>query len=122
VLLGFRSPHRQTYPGVWDAIGGHANDGESVADALVREVYEEIQVKPTEFAHLATLDEPRPEINGKVIYHVFIVTAWDGNEPVACGDEHSAISWFPVGDAARLPLAHPGYRGLLEQLAGSLPD
>ena len=116
VLLGFRSPDRTAYPGVWDAIGGHANAGESLAEALVREVREEIQVTPTEFTYLAALEEPRPHINGDVVYHLFLVTGWDGEDPAMCGDEHSSISWFPIRDAVRLPLAHPGYRGLLEQL------
>ena len=71
VLLGLRSGNRSIYPGVWDAIGGHADPGESPSEALVRELAEEIQVRPLEFHVLATLPELQPEINGAASYHMF---------------------------------------------------
>src|SRR5436190_8776587 len=47
VLLVRRSPHRSTYPGFWSFPGGHVEPGESLAEALVREVREEVGVVPT---------------------------------------------------------------------------
>ncbi len=59
VLLGLRSQTRSSYPGVWDAIGGHAKPTEAPREALVRELEEEIQITPIAFRDLATLVEPR---------------------------------------------------------------
>ena len=91
VLLGLRSEHRSFYPGVWDAIGGHAESSESPRAALIRELNEEIQVTPIEFVELATLSEQQPNINGEAMYHIFLVTRWDGVGPAAQGHEHSEI-------------------------------
>lgn len=116
VLLGLRSPNNSAYPGVWDVVGGHANPDESPCEALVRELAEEIQVTPIEFHELATLPEPNPGINGAAAYHIFLVTSWTGKGPVATGDEHSEIRWFPISEAIELNLAHPGYVELLKRL------
>jgi 8-oxo-dGTP diphosphatase len=117
VLLGLRSQNRSFYPGAWDAIGGHVEASESLRDALVRELNEEIQVTPLDFVELSTLRDPHPDINGVVAYHIFLVTRWEGPGPSAHDDEHSEIRWFDVSDAATLDLAHPGYVELLKGLA-----
>lgn len=114
VLLGLRSKHRASYPGVWDAIGGHAQEGESPQEALVRELSEEIGVTPTEFMELATLSEPTLETTRT--HHIFLVTGWTASGPVARGDEHSEIRWFTIQEAVELNLAHPDYAKLLKQL------
>ncbi|MFE9552487.1 NUDIX hydrolase [Streptomyces sp. NPDC006692] len=36
-----RSPHRRLFPDCWDIVGGHVEPGESLLDALAREVTEE---------------------------------------------------------------------------------
>lgn len=116
VLLGLRSIRHSSYPGVWDVFGGHAHPAESPSEALVRELHEELQLTPIKFRELATLPELEPEINGAVVYHIFVVTRWTGRGPIATGDEHSEIRWFPISDAIELRLAHPGYIELLKQL------
>src|SRR5687767_3640638 len=118
VLLGLRSKHRAFYPGVWDAIGGHAKASESLRDALVRELNEEIHVTPVDFVELANVPDLHPDTNGVVAYHIFLVTRWDGTGPVAQGDEHSEIRWFSPSEAITLDLAHPAYIELLKGLAG----
>ena len=55
-----RSGDRKFYPGVWDIIGGHCEGGEAPADALVRELEEEIGVKAHVFEEIAVLEEPQP--------------------------------------------------------------
>jgi 8-oxo-dGTP diphosphatase len=36
-----RSPHRRLFPNTWDIVGGHVEPGETLEEALRREVYEE---------------------------------------------------------------------------------
>ncbi len=58
VLLGKRAASRALYPGVWDVFGGHQEAGETIAEALVRELAEELDVTPLDYVELAVLDEP----------------------------------------------------------------
>ena len=116
ILLGKRSPGGTYYPNVWDVIGGHQEDGESLDETLRRELEEEIGVTPTEFREVAVLAERAPEIHGERAYHVFAVTAWHGPGPAMRGDEHTEIGWFTVDDALELDLADPGYKDVLRCL------
>ena len=108
MLLAKRSADRVFYPGVWDIIGGHCESGETPAETLVRELQEEVNIRPRSFHEIAVLDEPRPAEHGQAQYHVFIVTAWGGAEQLL-GVEHSELCWLRLDEALRLPLAHPDY-------------
>jgi 8-oxo-dGTP diphosphatase len=41
IFIQRRSPHRRLFPDTWDIVGGHVEPGESIEDALRREVFEE---------------------------------------------------------------------------------
>lgn len=117
LLLGRRSPHRRSYPDCWDVLGGHLEDGETPAQALVREVGEEVGLTPTAFRALGELPEPFPELYGPARLHFFAVTAWEGGEPAMLGDEHTELRWFDVEAACGLPdLAWSGYERIFRQL------
>ncbi len=96
VLLGKRAADRALYPGVWDVFGGHQETGETIAEALVRELEEEIDVTPVDFVELAVLDEPQPDVYGERAYYFFAVTEWRGPGPTMIGDEHTELGWFTL--------------------------
>ncbi len=118
ILLAKRSEDRAFYPGVWDVIGGHCEGDETPAETVVRELGEEIGVKPSAFEEIAVLDEPHPAEHGEARYHLFIVTAWGGGEPRRRGSEHSEVRWLGLDDAVALPLAHPEYSALFRSVLG----
>jgi len=111
ILLAKRSEGRTFYPDVWDVIGGHCEGSEATADALVRELQEEIGVEALAFEEIAVLGEPQPASHGEARYHMFLVTAW-GGQPRLLDSEHSELRWLGLDHALALPLAHPGYRDL----------
>jgi 8-oxo-dGTP pyrophosphatase MutT (NUDIX family) len=82
------------WPDLWDAIGGHLEPGESIETALVRELNEELGVTPTAYRLIGSFPEPRPDLYGEALHHVFAVTAWSGGPPSNACDEHSQIRWF----------------------------
>ena len=78
----------------YNGFGGKVKDGESVADAVIRELYEEIGVKTTK-DYLEKLGEltfvfPYKEEWNQLV-HVFVIKKWDG-EPSE--SEEMAPGWF----------------------------
>ena len=113
ILLGRRSPTRDFYPNVWDLFGGHVEPGERQHEALIRELGEELDIRPTTWTYLQTVSEPDPERHGAGRYHLYRVTAWEGTPANAQPHEHVAIRWFTLAEALEVELAHPAYRQLL---------
>jgi 8-oxo-dGTP pyrophosphatase MutT (NUDIX family) len=68
--------------GKYNGVGGKLQDGEIIEQAMIRETYEEIGVRPSTYKKVAELSfyfggsRPNPDFNQKV--HVFISESWDG--------------------------------------------
>ncbi len=122
VLLAKRSLRRKAYPGVWSFPGGHIEEGESGAEALARELREEIGIAPLNFRLLRSLDDPDTTTDDPVVYHMYLVTDWRGGEPTILDTEHSELRWFTRAAAIALPdLALDAYRPLLLEIAELAP-
>jgi 8-oxo-dGTP diphosphatase len=116
VLLARRSPHRAAYPGRWSFPGGHVEGHESLTEALVREVQEEVGVTPTSFSFLVSIADPNGSKADPATYHFYAVSAWEGGEPFLLGDEHTELRWLSAAAAITLPdLALDEYRTLFSQ-------
>jgi 8-oxo-dGTP pyrophosphatase MutT (NUDIX family) len=98
VLLGLRAPWKKVWPRHWDTIGGRVEYGESLDDALIRELREEVGVTPTQYRLVATVRERQPEIYGDALHHVYAVTGWQGGDPANICDEHTELKWFSVSE------------------------
>jgi 8-oxo-dGTP diphosphatase len=113
VLLGRRAPHKRICPSTWDLIGGHLEPGESPAEALVRELYEEIDIRPTRFFEINVIDFSE-EAGRSVHYHLFRVDGFTGAPRIA-NLEHTALRWFGWDEALALcDLASDRYRSIFE--------
>lgn len=103
VLLCHRRPDRPWYPDVWDVPGGHLEEGEAPAEALVRELGEELGVvaAATAMSSVAVLRD------GAVVLHLLRVRGWVGEPNNADPEEHDEVRWIGIDDLVRLKLAHP---------------
>jgi 8-oxo-dGTP diphosphatase len=112
VFLAHRSPAKAWFPNVWDLPGGHLEPGESSAQALVRELREELGVAisaPTGHP-LVTQRATGLELD------IWLIDQWHGDIVNAAPEEHDAIGWFTLAEARALPLADDGYRALFERM------
>ena len=111
VLLGLRAQHLRSYPGVWDILGGHLEDGETPVEALQRELMEEAGVTPTSYSVLTDL-----LVDGETC-RVFRVDDWWGGEPAPADTEHTELRWFEIAEACDLTnLALHEYRQMFRAL------
>jgi 8-oxo-dGTP diphosphatase len=102
ILLGLRAPWKKTWPRHWDTIGGRVEGGESLDEALVREIREEVGVTATGFRLVARVRERQPELYGEALHHVYAVTSWQGGDPANVCDEHTELRWFSVSEMRQL--------------------
>jgi 8-oxo-dGTP diphosphatase len=117
VLLARRSPHGATYAGLWSFPGGHVEPGETLTDALVREVQEEVGVTPTAFAFLRPISDPNAAEDDPATYHMYTITGWEEGEPTLVGDEHTELRWFKLDAAVDLSdLALDEYRSVFRDI------
>lgn len=98
--------------GTWSIPGGHVEPGETMAEAVVRELQEETGL-------VGVCDEligwvERIDDDGHLVIFDFGVTVLESPDPVPGGDAAEA-AWVPTVDAEALTLAP----GLLEFLAAN---
>ena len=105
-----RHPDREWYPDVWDIPGGHIEGDESAAEAVCRELCEELGVS----VRLASAEPFR--IYGQAAglrLHAWVVTRWDGVIKNRAPDEHDDIAWFRIDELAQIDLVDDALVGLL---------
>jgi 8-oxo-dGTP diphosphatase len=115
-LLGQR-PKGKPYAGYWEVPGGKLEAGESVFDALQRELKEELGIVIQSSQELTTLEHDYP--HAYVRLHVSVIRQWSG---VPRGCEGQGLSWEYVTDATPsvsplLPAAWPMLEKLKQMLA-----
>ena len=81
--------------GRWNGVGGKIEQGESLADALLREAKEEIDTTPTQYEQVAIIkfDQYFKGTHALMIVNVFVATKWQG-EPTE--SEEMKPQWFSI--------------------------
>lgn len=104
VLMEKRPDDARVYPGVWDTPGGHVESNETPEETLIREMDEELGIKPTQFQLGAVLDDVDPGTGRFYRHFIYIIDAWEG-EPAS--RENRTIQWFSVAEALQLDALNP---------------
>jgi 8-oxo-dGTP pyrophosphatase MutT (NUDIX family) len=94
--------------GLWNAVSGHLEEGETVVEALIREAREEIAITidPTDVYCAVVLQHHSPSGSTRIGWF-FEVTRWSGGEPSNAEPRKCAgVAWFPMDD---LPKEIVGY-------------
>lgn len=83
--------------------GGFVNEGETIEDAIVREVYEETSLVVHPIDILGVYSDPTRDPRGHIMSVVFIVLVIRGI-PTA-GDDAQEISWIPINKIDEIEIA-----------------
>ena len=101
------------FHGLWEFPGGKIGQHEAAADALLRELDEELGVRATEFEHFMNLCHEYPD--RRVTIDFYLVTGWQ-EEPA--GLDGQKLEWVAVEhlEGARLlPADAPVVEALMRQ-------
>lgn len=96
-LLGKRSRHK-TAPEYWCPISGRIEPGEAQAEAVVREVREEVGLAVRALEKVAECDTH----DGHAVIHWWRVEPLDATPARLANDEHSELVWVTVAEMKRL--------------------
>jgi 8-oxo-dGTP diphosphatase len=102
VLLARKT--RKIGAGCWNGYGGVPNDGESLPDCAVRELYEEsgLSGTPSDLCKIAIMDFHNTKSDGSSFIarvHFYTLSSWVGEYHET--DEMTSPTWFSIGE---LPL------------------
>lgn len=91
VLLGFKKSGfgKGNYLG----IGGKVENDETIMEAAIREIHEEIHIVPSELVARGTVTFYFPKESWNQIVHIFVTKSWKG-EPKE--SDEIRPEWFPI--------------------------
>ena len=92
-ILIAKRPKEKHMGGLWEFPGGKIEAGESVQQALLRELREEVNIHCTRFENLIRIEHRYPDKH--VVLDVQLVDAFTGE---AAGKEGQEIKWVRVDD------------------------
>ena len=123
ILLLHRAPGR-VLPGLWQGVSGLVEDGESIAEAALREVREETGFDAPVIEAFYHLDyvaefywEPSDALMASAYFAFRIAPAIDPR----LSEEHDAFQWLPIEDAIAMAV-WPGYREGMRRIRDVLLD
>ncbi|MEU7380034.1 NUDIX domain-containing protein [Streptomyces sp. NPDC042207] len=99
-----RGPDRRLFPDCWDIVGGHVEPGESLLDALAREVEEETGWRLRRVRRLLGITAWTGDDGSGMRREADYLVEVDGDldHPALEWSKHTAYDWFGPDDLPRL--------------------
>lgn len=122
-VLAAQRAYPETLRGLWEFPGGKQEPGESCEEALVRECAEELGVDVELLAELLGPHAQGWPLTDAAAMRVWTAVAPAGTPVPAAGEDHLALRWLPLDDAATvlalpwIPADLPIVHALLDRLA-----
>jgi len=101
ILLFLRDDNPKIkWPNHWSSIGGHAEEGETKEEALIRELKEEIGIIPSDYKYITDF----VGIVGETVSMFHVVLTKIDKRRLKLGNEGQKIQLFPIEDIHKLKL------------------
>lgn len=105
VLLALRGRQAKNEVGKWEIPGGAVEFGEKLAEALQREIQEEIGVEIEVLELLQVCDHILPDEGQHWVSPTYICKIVSGTPTVKEPEKCERLAWFSISEAAELPLS-----------------
>jgi len=109
--LAVQRPPGKRHAGFWEFPGGKVEPGESTADALVRELHEELGITLTQFQYWCEKIHEYPDLTVRLSF--FHICDFNG---VPSSLEGQGLRWLTPVEALELPFLEAD-RGIVQKLA-----
>lgn len=102
-------------------VGGKLEEGETAAEAAIRETYEETGIKVTECTQIYRREEPPDSIGGEYFYaYAFFATSWEG---IPHTSTEGLVKWITAEELTSSSGAFPDYnRATLDSMKKMFPN
>ncbi|WP_225825999.1 NUDIX hydrolase [Streptomyces naphthomycinicus] len=123
-----RGPHRRLFPDTWDIVGGHVEAGETLLEALAREIEEETGWRLRRVRRFLGTTTWQGDDGAGLRHEADYLVEVDGDldRPALEWSKHSAYGWFGPHDLDRLKEnRRPGeflIHDLVARATGARPD
>jgi 8-oxo-dGTP pyrophosphatase MutT (NUDIX family) len=94
--------------GKYSLIAGHLDGGETVSDAMVREAFEEANIKiiKKDLIPIKVIHRMSDAGSGEYVDFFFVVEKWIGNPKIMETNKCDDLSWFPIEKLPKNTLAY----------------
>ncbi len=104
IFLAKRGPGVSKHAGMWEIPGGGVNFGETMAEAIKREVMEEHSVEIEVGEMLDTVEDIAPEVGWHTVGPAFVCKIVKGIPKIMEPNKCTEIGWFTWAEVQKLSL------------------
>lgn len=111
LLFGQKKENIGPYPNTWHLIGGGVNDGESLKDALAREINEEAGIKVEITNSLGFDEDYEPNKHSEMTHYIFLTfRARYISGEIKADDDIEKLEWIPKEKLSQTNLTRPSIK------------
>jgi 8-oxo-dGTP diphosphatase len=107
ILMGNKAPGAGPYPDTWRLPGGGGGEGESLEQALIREVKEEVNLNVTKFKKIFVWEDDTTNRKGELIHYIFNIYRIETEGRESVSQEFPSLKWVEKEELSRTLLAKP---------------